>query len=475
MPSLPLRLRPSAADLAAGFDRIRVELQIPGPVPAAVEREAGASADRASAGRADRRDIALITIDPEGSRDRDQALAISSLGEGHRVHYAIADVAALVAPGGALDAEAHSRGVTIYMPDRRAPLHPEVLGEGAASLLPEVDRPALLWTIDLDVHGDPTDVHLERATVRSRAALSYTEAQAAIEAGTGDPSLRLLREVGLRRLAREAERGGVSLSVPVQEVVHEGDGYDLRYERPLAVEDWNAQISLLTGIAAATIMAREGLGLFRVLAPAEPRDLEALRHSALALGVTWPAGMAYGDVVRGLDGTRPGDLAFAVRATRLFHGAGYAVWRREGGEEPPVHAAIASLYAHVTAPLRRLADRFANEIVLAQCAGVAPPRWVLNGLDAIPGIMAETGSRERRAERAAVDFVECAVLQERIGERFPAVVVDVRDKRATVQIAAPAVVAPLEGDDVTPGQELTVVLSEVDGEERRVRFAPATA
>ncbi len=97
------------------------------------------------------------------------------------MHYAIADVAALVAPGGAVDAEAHPRGVTIYMPDRRAPLHPRALGEGAASLLPGEDRPALLWTIDLDAEGEPTDVHLERATVRSRAALSYTEAQAAID------------------------------------------------------------------------------------------------------------------------------------------------------------------------------------------------------------------------------------------------------------------------------------------------------
>ena len=475
MPSLPLRLRPSAAGLAAGFDRIRVELQIPDAFPAAVAAEADGAADRESEGRADRREVPLLTIDPEGSRDLDQALAISPLGEGHRVHYAIADVGALLAPGGGVDAEARARGVTVYMPDRRAPLHPEVLGEGVASLLPGLDRPALLWTIDLDAQGDPVAVHLERATVRSRAALSYAEAQSAIEAGGGDPSLGLLREVGLRRLRCEAERGGVSLTVPVQEVVRESDGYGLRYERPLAVEDWNAQISLLTGIAAATIMAREGLGLFRVLAPAEPRDLEALRHSAHALGVAWPAGMAYGDVVRRLDARRPGDLAFAVRATRLFHGAGYAVWRRgDATAEPPVHAAIASLYAHVTAPLRRLADRFANEIVLAQCGGVAPPRWVLEGLDAMPGIMAQTGSRERRAERAAVDHVECALLEGRIGERFAAVVVDVRDDRATVQIADPAVVAPLDDDDAEPGESITVQLAEAEAETRRIRFVRAS-
>ena len=364
MPSLPLQLRPSATTLAPGFDLIRRELGIPGPPPPDVEAEARAAAARPPEGeRSDRRDLPLVTIDPEGSRDLDQALAIAERGAGHRVHYAIADVAALVAPGGRVDAEARARGVTIYMPDRRSPLHPDVLGEGAASLLPGADRPALLWTIDLDAHGDPLAAHVERATVRSRAALSYAQAQAAIDAGAGDATLRLLPEVGRRRLAREVARGGVSLTVPVQEVVRTSDGYDLRYERPLAVEDWNAQISLLTGIAAATIMEQAGLGIFRVLAPADPRDLEGLRHSARALGVSWPAGAAYGDVVRSLDGRRPGDLAFAVRATRLFHGAGYAVWRREGSGAPPVHAAIASVYAHVTAPLRRLVDRFANEIV----------------------------------------------------------------------------------------------------------------
>ena len=470
MPSLPLRLRSSAAGLAPGFDRIRAELGIPDGFPAAAEAEARAAARRTpSAPRADRREVPLITIDPAGSRDLDQALAITTAGEGHRVRYAIADVAALVAPGGPVDREAHVRGVTIYMPDRRTPLHPPALGEGAASLLPDADRPAVLWTIDLDGRGEPVAVHVERALVRSRRALSYEEAQEAIDGGTADETLGLLREVGLRRLEREAERGGVSLTVPVQEVVRRDGGYDLRYERTLPVEDWNAQISLLTGIAAAALMAEAGLGVFRVLEPARERDLEALRRSARALGVPWPDGAAYGDVVRSLDGTRPSHLAFAVRATRLFHGAGYAVWRAADGPAPS-HAAIAARYAHVTAPLRRLVDRYATEIVLAHRAGTARPAWVDAGLDGVPAIMAECGRRERAAERAAVDHVEGALLAGRVGERFPAVVVDVRDGRATVQIAEPAIVAPLDGD-AEPGESVTARLVEADPEAGRVRFA----
>ncbi|MEZ0285973.1 MAG: RNB domain-containing ribonuclease, partial [Thermoleophilia bacterium] len=282
-----LRLARPADRLAEGFDRIRREMRVPGPHPPEAEAEALAAAARGPArdGRRDARDLDLVTIDPPGARDLDQAVLVERRGDGFRVRYAIADVASLVAPGGAVDAAARARGVTVYMPDRRSPLHPDPIGEGAASLLPGVERPALLWTIDLDREGREGSVAVERAIVRSRRALSYEEAQSAINGG-GDAGLAALRDLGRLRLAREAERGGVSLTTPVQEVVRDGDGYALRFEAPLPVEDWNAQISLLTGICAARLMAEGGIGLFRTLAPADPRVLEGLRHSARALGVS---------------------------------------------------------------------------------------------------------------------------------------------------------------------------------------------
>ena len=102
----------------------------------------------------DRTDIPFITIDPPGSKDLDQALHIERRGNGFRVHYAIADVAAFVEPDGPIDVEAHRRGQTMYAPEHRIPLHPPVLSEGAASLLPDQVRPALLWSIDLDERGE---------------------------------------------------------------------------------------------------------------------------------------------------------------------------------------------------------------------------------------------------------------------------------------------------------------------------------
>jgi exoribonuclease R len=474
-PAPALRAGPAAARLAEGFDRIREEMGVPGEHPAGALREAEAAAAGGPAPdeRVDRRGLDLVTIDPPGSRDLDQAVLVERSDAGFRVRYAIADLAAFVSPGGPVDEAARERGVTVYMPDRRSPLHPDAIGEGAASLLPDADRPALLWTIDLDAEGRERSVALERAVVRSRRALAYSEAQEAIEEGR-DEALAALREVGMLRLAREVERGGVSLTVPVQEVVREGGGYALRYETPLPVEGWNAQISLLTGMCAARIMAEGGIGLFRTLAPAEPRALEGLRHSARALGVRWPEGASYGEVVRGLDPVRPGHAAFAVRASRALGGAGYAVWdARSGGGGPPAHAAIAAPYAHVTAPIRRLADRVANEVVLALSRGAAPPRWTLEALPSMPDVMRETGSRARSAERAALDYVEAVTLAPRVGETFAAVVVDVRDDRPVVQIAEPAVQATLDREGARPGDEIRVRLVAVDPAARRIVLTPA--
>ena len=135
------------------------------------------------------------------------------------MHYAIADVAAFVRPGGALDTEAHRRVTTLYFPDGKVPLHPTVLSEGAASLLPGQTRPALLWRIDLDTEGRAVATDVRRALVRSRAKLDYAGVQRQIDAGTAEEPLALLRDIGRLREEQEVARGGISLDVPEQEIV----------------------------------------------------------------------------------------------------------------------------------------------------------------------------------------------------------------------------------------------------------------
>ncbi|HYO35212.1 MAG TPA: RNB domain-containing ribonuclease, partial [Geodermatophilus sp.] len=338
-------------------DAIRAEFEVPDGFPPEVLAEAQRIAAAPPLPDEDATDLPLVTLDPPGSRDLDQAVHLERDGDGHRVHYAIADVGAVVVPGSALDAEARRRGQTLYAPDRRTPLHPEVLSEGAASLLPGEVRAAALWTIRLDADGEVRAVDLRRARVRSREQLAYPDVQAQVDAGTLTGPLALLP--GLGRLLQEqaAARGAIELGSPEQEVVRtDGGGWMLVSRAPLPVEGWNAQISLLTGRVAARLMLDGGVGLLRTLPQARPEDVARLRRLAPALGVDWPAGTGAGRVLAALDLTDPRHLAFLEEATAQLRGAASTPVDDAPGTETG-HAGVGAPSAHVTAPLRRLVDR----------------------------------------------------------------------------------------------------------------------
>ncbi|HET6550432.1 MAG TPA: RNB domain-containing ribonuclease [Solirubrobacter sp.] len=445
----PISVVPATA-LEKSLAAIRREAGVPEAFPADVLEEAEAAA-RPVEGERERMDIPFITIDPPGARDLDQALHIERRGSGHRVHYAIADVAAFVAPGGAIDREAHARGATVYAPDGKAPLHPPVLSEGAASLLPGEWRPAILWTLDLEARGELVATDVRRALVRSVAQHTYDDVD--------DP---LLREVGERRLALERERGGVRLAVPEQEVVRDGDGWTIRYRAPVASEEHNAQISLLTGMAAAELMLRAGVGILRTQPPPDERALARLRRAAAALGVPWPAGTPYAEFIRGLDPAKADHAAVLHEASTVGRGASYTPFDGDPPENA-THFAVAAPYAHATAPLRRLQDRFVSECCLGD-----PPDWVRAGLAELPAAMAAGARRANSVERAVVDLVEAVLLAGREGERFDAVVID----DGLVQLRHPAVRAHVQGSPEV-GSEVTVRLERADPASRKVAFVTA--
>ncbi len=480
MPYLAREVIARDAEVCSGFDRIRAELGVPAGFPDAAEQEAVQRADDgprlppgAPADPVDRRDTPFLTIDPPGSRDLDQAYDAERRGDGYRVHYAIADVAAFVTPGGAVDAEARERGVTLYSPDGRAPLHPTAISEDAASLLPGRDRWAAMWTIDLNPDGAIADARLERAVVRSREMLTYAEAQGAIDNGD-DGALALLAEIGNLRREREVARDGVNLQRASQEIVRADGEWRVIYDTPLPVEDWSARISLLTGIAAAEIMLEGGVGILRTLPMPDEETVAGLRRRADALDIRWPDRMSYPTFARGLRAGDPRRVAMISQAARGLRGAGYEAFDGAPPDDPG-HAAIAANYAHVTAPLRRLVDRFANEVLIALCAGAAPPAWAREALPELPRLMNRARSRDRALERATLDYLEAVILTGRVGESFPATVVDIDDRgeRATIQLPEPAVVARMPAGALTLGERITVRLIAADPRERTLTFAPA--
>ena len=528
------------AEVARTLDALRAHYEVPTAFPpeALVEAEAAAGAWAQDGparlladGARDARDLDLVTIDPPGSMDLDQAVLLERLpthadhvdqagtagvGTGdapepsaaYRVHYAIASLATFVTPGGALDIELRRRGETIYAPDAATPLHPEVLSHGAASLLQDAERPACLWTIDLDERGEVVSARVERALVRSRARLSYAQVQAAIDGESTLPRQvpadlpELLAEIGRLRLEREAARGGISMTTPEQvvevteaaeatEVAGEaspsGDadptesagpaGYRLAYRVPVPAEQYNAQISLLTGMCAARIMVECGVGILRTLPPARPEDYARLRRVAAALGIDWPAAQPYPELVRGLDHAVPAHAAFMEQAMSLFRGSGYLAFGVGGvgvpaddeaaDSEEAVHSAIAARYAHVTAPLRRLVDRYGEEVCIAACAQAPVPEWVLQALPDLPAVMEQTGKRARAIDRGALTALEALVLRGHEGEVFDGVITSERDGRGELVLAEPAVVTEIRAGKKALDGGLPV------GERVRVRLLSA--
>lgn len=464
----PLRLK-APADFENGFAAIRTELA----VPEAFSDEVLAAAETAfpaDVSRVDARHLRFIAIDPPGATDLDQAFYAERRGDGYRVFYAIADVGAFLEPGGVIDHEARTRGTTLYSPDMRTPLHPEIISEDRGSLLAGTEKPALLWTIDLDSDGGPIDSRLERATVKISEAIDYRTAATRIEAGT-DESLTLLRTVGKLRQEQEADRGGVSLNLPSQEIVERDGNYGLEYDASLPVEGWNAQISLLTGIVAGHAMHDASVGILRTLPPSRKQDLRRLRRQAVALGVEWPDDVDYAQFIRTVQPDTPSTNAFLLKAARSFRGAGYVAMNGSQPEHPE-HGAIASIYAHVTAPLRRLVDRFGNEILLALHAGEEPPAWAVEALDELPSLMGRAKSKDSALERSMVDFVEAMVLAPHLNEVFKAFVVDVdeRKERATIQLCEPAVVVRMNPKGFELAEEIELRLEAVDPVARTVNF-----
>jgi exoribonuclease R len=467
----------AAATLRSGIDAIQQELSVSEQFPPEVEAAARSAAANPRLPELDRTDLPFVTIDPAESMDLDQALHLERTGSGYTVRYAIADVAAFVTPGDPVDVEAHRRGESLYGADSKIPLHPKVISEDAASLLPDQVRPALLWTIALDASGDGTSVHVERARIRSVAKLSYDAVQQMFDDDSFDgayaDSLRLLQEIGEKREAHEVARGGVNLPLPDQEIAIEGQRWRLSYRSQLPVERWNAQLSLLTGFGAADLMVYAKVGVLRTLPPPDPRDVKRLHRTARALGLEWPAEQLYPDFIRSLDPADPKQAAMVVACTRLLRGSGYAAF---DGELPDLtqHSALASEYAHVTAPLRRLVDRYAGEICVALCADEPVPVWVHEGLEELPELMRSSGHRASSYESAILDLVEAGVLAPHVGETFPGVVVelDERDEgRGTVTIKEPAVEARVTGPAPLPlGSDVGVRLTKADVGTRTVEF-----
>jgi len=450
--------------LGRGLEEIRRQYKVPDGYPADVLEAAEKAAARAPGEDVDRTSIPFVTLDPASSTDLDQAFWIEASGTDLLLRYAIADVAWFVEEGGPIDAEAWRRGTTYYLPDGKAGLYPPVLSEGAASLLPDGPRPAIIFAVRIDPDGNVKLDGAERALVRSRAKLAYDHVR-------DDQLPPGFCELASRIEAAEARRGAARVDPPEQEVVANGDGKYRLLFRPMApAEQRNAALSLATNLAIADALLAHQTGLFRVMGEPDRRSIKRLRHSALALGVDWPKHISLDQLERQLDPLDPKQASFMLAIRRAGAPAGYMPYRKG---VVPWHSAMAATYVHATAPLRRLADRYVVETALAIANGRPVPRRAVEAFPKLPEVMDRADARSGQIERAAVDLAETVVLHGREGKVFDAVVTDIDERGARIQLCKLPVVARVAANGAETGDQIAVRLVSADIDRRELRFEPA--
>jgi exoribonuclease R len=215
-------------------------------------------------------------------------------------------------------------------------------------------------------------------------------------------------------------------------------------------------------------MLDHGTGLFRVMAEPDERAEGRLRQTAKAFGLVWPPAAPLAQFEKRLDPADPRHAAFMLAVRRAGQGASYAAF---DPASPPWHAAMAAPYAHATAPLRRLADRYVIEAALALANGRPVPEAVQESFARLPAAMARAQARTGQLERAVLDLAETAILANRVGEHFVAVVTDLGEAGARIQLCDLPVVARTIARDVVPGERIRVRLEAADPATRKLAFA----
>lgn len=448
-------------ELAEGLAEIREQFHLPFEFPPEVLAAADEAAAAPIGGHIDRTDIPFVTLDPQSSTDLDQAFAIEQAGADLILRYAIADVSAFVAPVGPVDAEAWARGETFYLPDGRIGLYPPVLSEAAASLLPDGPRPAIIFSVRVEPGGRSVLDGAERALIHSRAKLGY----ATVTSADLPPGFD---ELARRVTAAEDARGAARVEPPQQQVIEEKNGtFHLGFRPMSAIEQSNAALSLACNLAIADLMLSAGTGLFRVMRDPGQRAVSRLRHTATALGLDWPTNLSLDQRARSLDPNERKDALFMLAIRRAGQGATYQPFT---AGERPWHSAMAATYAHGTAPLRRLADRYVNEAALALSNGKPVPGWVADAFPLLAPVMNRADARANQVDGAVIELAEAVVLRPRVGETFEGCVVDVDDRGARVQLCEEPVLTRIADGALKLGDRIRLRLVEANPKRRLTRF-----
>lgn len=445
--------------LAHGLDAIRQQFDVPQEFAPEIEAEAKSASLRAPTDHADWTDRNFVTLDPATSTDLDQAFVIEESGGDLLLHYALADIGWFVPFGSAVEAEAWRRGVTLYLPDGRARLYPAVLSEGAASLLPDGPRPAIVATVRCAANGQVRLEGMTRAVIRSRAKLAYETVDL--------NAIPFLEDFAGRMKRGEEARGAARIDAPDQVVERCADGqYTLSLRPWLPSERVNSFLSLAANMAIADALLAAGTGLFREMAPPDDKAIARLRATARGLNLSWPPDATLAQFERTVDSSTNAGAMFDYSVKRATGHARYVPFT-EG--HIPWHAALGATYTHATAPMRRLADRYILEAALAVTNGRAVPTDA-EGFARLAKTMDSADAREGAIERAVLELAEAVLMAGREGEGFSAVVTERDERGARIQLCDLPILARVDTKAVAAGDMIQVRLARADTTRREIAF-----
>ncbi|MEW6124474.1 MAG: ribonuclease R [Pseudomonadota bacterium] len=404
----------------------------PQPVLAEAEKARPATAQD----REDWRDLPLVTIDPPDAKDHDDA--VHALPDpdpanpgGFIVTVAIADVAAYVTPGSALDREALLRGNSVYFPDRVVPMLPERISNDLCSLRPLEDRPALAVRMVIGADGRKKDHSFHRILMRSAAKLAYAQAQAAVDGVTDDTSGPLLETVlkplyaayACVKTARDA-RQPLELDLPERKLVLKPDGTVDRVVIPARLDAHRLieEFMILANVAAAeTLEGKRTPLIYRVHDGPTLEKLSNLRMFLKTLDITLPKSdtvrpSAFNRILEQVTGT---DVAPLVNQVILRSQS-----QAEYASENYGHFGLnLRRYAHFTSPIRRYADLVVHR-GLVRALGVGrdglPEGTTADHLAEVAAAISVTERRAMAAERETVDRLIAHHLADQIGATFAA-------------------------------------------------------
>ncbi len=418
---------------APGVDVLAIAFshELPFDFPAEVESEAerltGWTIDPAElARRTDLREKLIFTIDPEDAKDHDDAISIEPLGPDRwQIGVHIADVSHFVTERSEIDLEAFRRGTSVYLVDRVLPMLPEVLSGNICSLKAGEDRLALSVQLQMNALGKVLSLELAGTVIRSRAALSYQQAQAIIdgketaEAGLAT-ALRQLRDLADRLRKARQQRGGLDFDLPESRVIVNAAGEPTDVQQLMRLETHRLieEFMILVNESVARLAMRRALPfIFRIHEPPDPDRLERLREFVAGLGFSLPknahvAPRALQKLLSAVE-DQPAEAVISTLVLRSMKQARYSA-------ELAGHFGLGSGgYTHFTSPIRRYPDLVIHRIIRAAILEGAPIRDSLR--EELASVAQQASLRERQAmeaERESVDLKRMEYMERHLGDIF---------------------------------------------------------